>query len=186
MVCAILKSKKTEVEQKREIVKSMYTLQKHVRSKQIVFAVSRSFKTDHRATNLPVLLAAWSAGLYRARQIGVLFGSADFPPRRVHLFPPRLLSKNEAEMCRREVGGGVNDLHCCATHSQGVLKPGNSWSQQSVHHFICGRQDEQLDRPNQRNHKGAVQHVFIPCVWFIQPTRKCKYASLVLGDVECW
>ena len=30
-------------------------------------------------------------------------------------------------MCRplREVGGGVDDMHCCATHSRGVLKPGN-------------------------------------------------------------
>ena len=55
--------------------------------------------------------------------------------------------KSEPSMCRqlREMGGGVDDLHCCATHSRGVLKPGNSWSQQSVHHFIHGRQDEQLD-----------------------------------------
>ena len=30
------------------------------------------------------------------------------------------------------------------THSRGVLKPGSSWSQQSVHHFIHGCQDEQL------------------------------------------
>ena len=45
----------------------------------------------------------------------------------------------------REMGGGVDDLHSCATHSRGGLKPGNSWSQQSVHHFIRGRQDEQLD-----------------------------------------
>ena len=35
----------------------------------------------------------------------------------------------------REMGGGVD----------GVLKPGNSWSQQSVHHFIHGCQDEQLE-----------------------------------------
>ena len=28
-------------------------------------------------------------------------------------------------------GGGVDDVHCCATHSPGVLKPGNSWPQQS-------------------------------------------------------
>ena len=63
--------------------------------------------------------------LDRGRQIGGLFWSANIPPRRVHLFPPRLLSENKAEMCRprHEVGGGVNDLHCCATHSQGVLKP---------------------------------------------------------------
>ena len=56
----------------------------------------------------------------------------------VHLFLPLLLSKNEAETCRplREMGGGVDDLHWCVTHSQGVLKPKNSWSQQSVHHFI--------------------------------------------------
>ena len=57
----------------------------------------------------------------RGRQIEVLFLSADFLPRRVHLFPSRLLSKNKAAMCRplREVGGGVDDLHCCATHSRG-------------------------------------------------------------------
>ena len=66
--------------------------------------------------------------LDRGRQIVGLLWSADFPPRRQHLFPPRLLSKNEASMCRPlcEVGGGVDDLHCSATHSQGVLKPGNS------------------------------------------------------------
>ena len=28
---------------------------------------------------------------------------------------------------------------------QRSLIPGNSWSQQSVHHFICGHQDEHLD-----------------------------------------
>ena len=57
-----------------------------------------------------------------------LYWSADLPPPRVHLFPPRLLSENEAAMCQPllEVGGGVNDLHCCATHSQGVLKLRNS------------------------------------------------------------
>ena len=75
-----------------------------------------------RRGNLPVLLAARSAVLDRGRQIGGLFWSADFPPRREHLFPPHLLSENEASMCRplREVGRGVSDLHCCATHSQGV------------------------------------------------------------------
>ena len=75
--------------------------------------------------------------LDQGRQIGGLFFSADFLSRRVNLFPPRLLSKNEAAMCRplREVGIGVNDLHFCATHSWGVLKPRNSWLQQSVHHF---------------------------------------------------
>ena len=41
-------------------------------------------------------------------------------------------------MCRplREMGGGVNDMYCCATHSQGVLKP-----------HIHGRQDAQLNSP---------------------------------------
>ena len=34
--------------------------------------------------------------LDRGGQIGGLLWSADFPPQRVHLFPPRLLSKNEA------------------------------------------------------------------------------------------
>ena len=37
---------------------------------------------------------------------------------------------------------GVDDLHCCLTHSRGILKPGDSWSQPSVHHFIWGHQDE--------------------------------------------
>ena len=87
---------------------------------------SSRFLTGQQAANLPVLLAAWSAVLDRGRQTGGLFWSADLQPRRVHLFPPRLLSKSEASMCRREMGGGVNDLHCCATHSWGVLKPGNS------------------------------------------------------------
>ena len=45
----------------------------------------------------------------------------------------------------REMGGSVDDMHCCATYNQGVLKPGNSWSQQLVHHFIHGCQDEQLE-----------------------------------------
>ena len=61
------------------------------------------------------------------------------PPQKVLLlFPPPFLWKSEMSMFRPlcEVGGGVDDLHCCATHSRGVLKPGNSWSQQSVHHFI--------------------------------------------------
>ena len=100
-----------------------------------------------QSTKLPICPSIWSAVLDRGRQIGGLFWPADFPPRREHLFPPHLLSKNQAEMCRplREVGGGVNDLHCCAIHSRGVLKPGNSWSQQSVHHFIRGHQDEQVD-----------------------------------------
>ena len=58
-------------------------------------------------------MAAQSAVLDRGRQIGGLFLIVDFPPRRVHLFLPHLLSKNEAEMCRplREMGGGVDDLH---------------------------------------------------------------------------
>ena len=60
-----------------------------------------------------------NAPLDRGQQTGGLFWSADFPPRMVHLFPPRLLSKNEAEMRRprREMGVGVNDLHCCVTHN---------------------------------------------------------------------
>ena len=29
-------------------------------------------------------------------------------------------SRRPVPEVRREVGGGVNDLHCCATHSQGV------------------------------------------------------------------
>ena len=96
------------------------------------------FLTEHQAANLPVLLAAQSAVFDRGRQIGGLLWSANFPPRRVRLFLPRLLSKNEAAMCQplREVSGGVDD-HWCGTHSRGVLKPGNGWSQQSVHHFIC-------------------------------------------------
>ena len=68
------------------------------------------------------------AFLDRGQQIGGQLWSADFPPRRLHIFPPHLLSKNEAEMCRplHEVAGGVDDLHCSATHSRGVLKPRNS------------------------------------------------------------
>ena len=40
------------------------------------------------------------------------------------------------KLADQNMGRGVNDLHCCATHSCGVLKPGNSWSQQSVHHCL--------------------------------------------------
>ena len=89
------------------------------------------FYTGHQAANLPVLLVAQSVVLDIGRQIGGLFWSADFPPQKVHILPPCLLSKSEASMCRplREIGGGVDDLHCC------VLKPRNSWSQQSVHFF---------------------------------------------------
>ena len=46
-----------------------------------------------------------------------LFWSADSPPQRVHLLQCQPLC---------EVGGGVIDLHCCMTHSRGVLKPRNS------------------------------------------------------------
>ena len=76
-------------------------------------SVTSRFWTEHQTANLPVLLAARTAVLDRVRQIGGLFWSADFPWR-VHLFLPRLLSKNEAEMCwpMRVVGGGVDDLHC--------------------------------------------------------------------------
>ena len=64
------------------------------------------------------------------------------PRKELFLLPPPR-SKSEPSMCRElhEMGGGVDAVHCCAL----VLKPGNSWSQQSVHHFIHGRQDEQLD-----------------------------------------
>ena len=105
------------------------------------------FKTEHQAANLPVLLAAQSAVLDRGLQIAGLSWSDDLPPRRVRIFSPRLLSKSEPSMCRplHKMGGGVNDLHCYATHSRGVLKPRNSWLQQSVHHFISGHEDEQLD-----------------------------------------
>ena len=65
---------------------------------------------------------------FRGRQIGGLFWSGNLPPRGVHFLPPPLLCKSGPSMCRhqREMGGGVNDLHCCATYSRGVLKPGNS------------------------------------------------------------
>ena len=79
-------------------------------------------------------------------RLGLLW-STNLTPQRIRLFPPPFLCKSETSMCRqlREMGGGVDDVHRCATHSRGVLKPGNSWWQQSVHHFIRGRQDEQLD-----------------------------------------
>ena len=64
------------------------------------------FYPGQQAANLPVLLAARSAVLDRGQQIGGLFWSAYFPPQRVHLFPPHLLSKNEASMCRPLCGMG--------------------------------------------------------------------------------
>ena len=69
--------------------------------------------------------------------------------RRVHFFQTPLLCKSKPLMCRqlREIGRGVSDGHCCATHSWEVLKPGNSWSQQSVHHFMRGHQHEQQESP---------------------------------------
>ena len=80
------------------------------------------------AANSAVLFASRSADLDRGRYIGGLLWSADLPPRRVHLFPPPLLSKSETSMCwqLRAMGGGVDDVHCYATHSRAVLKPGNS------------------------------------------------------------
>ena len=55
----------------------------------------------------------------------------------------------------RVMGGGVDDAHCCVTH-----KPGNSWSQQSVHHFIRGRQDEQLDNVHDLFVLHIMSHVY--------------------------
>ena len=93
---------------------------------------SGRFYSGQQVANVSVLFAARS----RFRQKAVYWAS-------VLVFS---IAVNPS-MCRPlcEVGGGVNDLHCCATHSWGGLKPGNSWSQQSVHHFIYRHQDEQLD-----------------------------------------
>ena len=90
------------------------------------------FCTGQRAANLAVLFVARSADLDRRREIGGLFWSTNLTPRSVHLFPPPLLCKSETSMCQqlREMGGGVDVVRCCETHSRGVLKPGNSWSQQ--------------------------------------------------------
>ena len=68
-------------------------------------------------------------------------------PQKVHFFPPPLLCKSKLSMCQqlRETGRGVDDVHCCAIHIRGVLKPRNRLSLQSVHHFIGGHQDEQLN-----------------------------------------
>ena len=100
------------------------------------------FYTGQQATNLAVRFAARSMDLDR-RWWG-LFWFANMGDT---FLPPPLLCKSELSMCRqwREISQGVDDVHCCVTHSRGVLKPGNSWSQQSVHHFIRRRQDEQLD-----------------------------------------
>ena len=75
-----------------------------------------------------ILSAATSADLDRRRFTGGLFWSTNLTPWRVRLFQPPLLCIPEPSMFRplRETGGGVDDLHCCATHSRGVLKPGNS------------------------------------------------------------
>ena len=113
----------------------------------LVCIVNSRFSTGQQAANFTILFVARSADLGGKRWIRCLFWYANWPPRSVHFFPTPRRSKSETSTCRylREMGGGVDDLHCCATHSWGVLKPGNSWSQQSVHHFIRGRQDEQLD-----------------------------------------
>ena len=94
------------------------------------------FYTGLQAANLAAIFVATSVDLDRRRYIGGMFWSANLTPGREHFFPLPLLCKSEPSMCQHlcEVGGGVNDLHCCATHSRGVLKPRNSWSQQSVHH----------------------------------------------------
>ena len=124
-------------------VLSMIVNDKQSSSKLII---ASRFYTGQQAANLAVLYVARSTYLDRKWYIGSLFWSANMTLRRVHFLPPPLLSKSKSSMCRqlREVGRGVDDMHCCATHSRGVLKPRNSWSQQSVHHFIHRRQDEQL------------------------------------------
>ena len=86
------------------------------------------FHTGQQAANLAVLFAARRVDLDRRRKIGGLFWSSNLTPQSVHLFLSPLLSKSETSMCwqLRVMGGGVDDLHCCSTHSRGVLKPGNS------------------------------------------------------------
>ena len=96
----------------------------------LVCVVNNSFYSGQQAANLAVLFAARSMDLDRGRYIGGLFWSANLPPRRVRFFPPQVLtlSISKPSMCRplREMGRGVDDVHCCATLSRGVLKPGNS------------------------------------------------------------
>ena len=74
-----------------------------------------------QAANLAVLFAARPVDLDKGGILRVCFGP-----------PPPLLCKSKPSVAW--------DGQRC-----GVLKPGNSWSQQSVHHFTCGLQDEQLD-----------------------------------------
>ena len=136
--------------------------------------VNSCFETGQQATDLLILLAARFMVLDRGRQIGGLFWSTHLPPRKVYLFPLRLLSKSQACRPLREMGGGVNDLHCCVTHSWGVLKARNSWSQQSVHHFICGLQYEQRDSrwdPGDASVSSVSVAVFIVRLLLLRQTR---------------
>ena len=111
-------------------------------SLQVDTTSSRSYP-GQQAANLGILFAARSANLDGPRYIGDLFWSANMMPRRVHFFhlhcyvnPSRRFSSN-GRRCQWPA------LLC--DPQPGSLKPGNSWSQQSVHHVIHGRQDEQLD-----------------------------------------
>ena len=111
-------------------------------------SIMSCFYTGQQAANLAVLFA--EGGI-----LGVCL-----TPRRENFFPPPLLSKSKPLMCRQshETGRGVDDLHCCATHS---------WSQQSVHHFIRGRQDEQLDScwdPGDVSISSVSAAVFVVCL----------------------
>ena len=96
--------------------------------------INSCFYSGQQAANVAVLFTARSTDLDSRWYSGGLFCYGNLTPRRVRLFPPPLLCKSEPSMCRplHEMGGGVDDLHCRVTHSRGVLKPGSSWSQQSV------------------------------------------------------
>ena len=78
------------------------------------------FYTGQQAANLAVVFAARSTNLDRPQYTGGLFWSANMTPRGVHFLPPPLLCKSKSSMSRqlREMDGGVNDMHCCATHSR--------------------------------------------------------------------
>ena len=106
------------------------------------------YQTERKAAYLAVVFAARSG--FRQKTVNwesVLVWQFAASESTLITFMSPLPSNSKMSMCRQlcEMGGGIDDVHCCATHSREVLKQGNSWSQQSVHHFICRHQDERLD-----------------------------------------